>query len=337
MMKGIFSLLLVATLFSCSTQKNVYWVNSSKVDCVGVGPMSCMQVQKGNTMEEAQWQNFYSSIDGFDYEPGYIYKLQVKEKRLPKDEVPADASSIKYTLVKVLDKQMDNRAFANGKWLLARINGGPINRSIVLPTLEIDLDNNRIFGSGGCNTYSGPILELSQEVIELGNAVSTRKACINRNIEATYLKTLSQVKSYKANQAELVLLDENGEEVLAFIRQQEKEQANLRLNDIWALETIDGKSVTDLENRPVLEINLTEMRAMGTDGCNNFMGGIKKVDGKNLEFGVLAGTRKMCQNMAIPDQFGKSMLQVKGYQLVGLNLILTDEAGNQLMKFKKVD
>lgn len=337
MMKRIFSLLLVAMLFSCSTQKKIYWVNSRKVDCMGVGAMSCMQVQKGNNIEEKQWQNFYSSIEGFNYEPGYIYKLRVKEERFPEEKVSADASSIKYTLVKVVDKQMDNSVFANGKWLLTRINGESVNRSVVLPTLEIDLDNSRIFGSGGCNTYSGPIQQLTQEAIQLGNIASTRKACINRNIEDTYLKVLNQVASYKVDQSELVLFDENEEEVLAFIRQKENKQANLSLNDIWALETIHGKPVPDQESRPVLEINLIEMRAMGTDGCNNFMGEIKKVDGKNLEFGVLAGTRKMCPNMAIPDRFRKSMQQVRGYHLVGSTLILTDEVGNQLMKFKKVD
>ncbi|WP_430972509.1 META domain-containing protein [Sunxiuqinia rutila] len=337
MMKRIFSLLLVAMMFSCSTQKNVYWVNSSKVDCMGVGPMSCMQVQKGNNLEESQWQNFYSTIDGFDYEPGYFYKLKVKEEHLSKEEVPADASSIRYTLVKVLDKQVDRRALVNGKWLLARINGGPVNRSVVLPTLEVDLENHRIFGSGGCNSYSGPIQELTQEAILLGNVASTRRACMNRNIEDTYLKALSQIKSYKAVQSELVFYGEDGAELLAFIRQHEEEKVNQNLNDIWALETMNGEQVTDFEERPVLEIHLAEMRAVGTDGCNNFMGDIKKLDGKNLEFGVLAGTRKMCQNMTVSDQFGKSLQQVKGYQLVGLTLILTDEAGKELMKFKKVD
>ncbi|MGQ7868951.1 META domain-containing protein [Sunxiuqinia sp. sy24] len=337
MMKGIFSLLLVAMLFSCSTQKNVYWVNSSQVDCMGVGPMACMQVQKGNDIEESQWQNFYSTIDGFDYEPGYIYQLKVKEEHLPKEEVPADASSIKYTLVKVLDKQVDHRAFVDGKWLLARISGGPVNRSVVLPTLEIDLENSRIFGSGGCNSYSGPIQQLTQDAIQLGNVASTRRACMNRNIEDTYLKALSQVATYKAVQSELVFYGEDGAERLAFIRQYEDEKVNQNLNDIWALETMNGERVTDFEERPVLEIHLAEMRAVGTDGCNHFMGDIKKLDAKNLEFGVLAGTRKMCRTMTVPDQFGKSLQQVKGYQLVGLTLTLSDESGKELLKFKKVD
>ncbi|MFZ4461245.1 MAG: DUF4377 domain-containing protein [Patescibacteria group bacterium] len=34
--------------------------------------MKCMQVRQG-----ARWQNFYGSISGFEYVPGYNYRLQV--------------------------------------------------------------------------------------------------------------------------------------------------------------------------------------------------------------------------------------------------------------------
>ncbi len=225
-MRNLFVLILIFIFFSCSTQKKMneftYWVNSTKVDCMGIGPMSCMQVQKGSSVKESQWTSFYSAIDGFDYEPGYLYKLQVREESISKEAVPADASSIKYTLVKVLDKQIDNRSFIKGKWLLMRINGNPVNRSIALPTLEIDMDNFRISGSTGCNTYSGLIQRLNQETIQLGNVVSTRKACINRNIETVYLNALNEISTYRQDNDKLVLFGEKGNELLAFLKQKGK-------------------------------------------------------------------------------------------------------------------
>lgn len=70
------------------------------VDCVGVGPMKCMKIKE----QDQDWQLFYSSIEGFQFEPGYQYQLEVKvtEKQQP---IPADASSRQWTLVKVINKQ----------------------------------------------------------------------------------------------------------------------------------------------------------------------------------------------------------------------------------------
>ncbi|GAE83622.1 lipoprotein [Bacteroides reticulotermitis JCM 10512] len=59
-----------------------------------------MLVKKGNATE---WEYFYSNIEGFQYEPGYEFVLKVKEEKL--ENVPADASSIKYVLVKQISKE----------------------------------------------------------------------------------------------------------------------------------------------------------------------------------------------------------------------------------------
>ncbi len=48
------------------------------------------------------WKYYYSSIDGFDYEPGYIYKLRIREESV--ENPPADASSLKWTLIAVEEK-----------------------------------------------------------------------------------------------------------------------------------------------------------------------------------------------------------------------------------------
>ncbi len=337
-MNRILSLLLLVVLFSCSTTKNnefTYWVNSSKVDCMGVAPMKCLQVQKSEKLSESAWESFFAPIEGFDFEPGYIYKLRVKEEKIPLDQVPADASSIKYTLVEVLEKQLDHKALVAGEWLLARINKGPINRSVALPTININLDEMRVSGSGGCNTYSGPLEELTQKTIQFGNIVSTRKACMNRNIEPEYLKALGAIKTFEIKQSMLVFYDEKGDELLAFIAK--KKQINQRLNDIWALESIQGEVLANVKNRPMIEIHLAEMRAMGNDGCNHFRGKINKLDETDLEFGVFAGTKKMCPNMKIPDQFNKIIQQVKKYKLENLHLFLLDKDGKELMKLKKTD
>jgi hypothetical protein len=101
--------LLVATSCKSSDSKVMedsvtYWVNSARVPCVGVGPMECLQVRKS---ESADWQLFYSEIEGFDFEPGYVYRLRVREEILDPADVPADASSIRFVLLEVEEKKPD--------------------------------------------------------------------------------------------------------------------------------------------------------------------------------------------------------------------------------------
>ncbi len=75
-------------------------IGAQTVDCsAGAGRMKCMQVKE---KESDSWQNFYSNIEGFTYEPGYEYVLKVKTEKIANP--PADASSIKYTLIEQVSK-----------------------------------------------------------------------------------------------------------------------------------------------------------------------------------------------------------------------------------------
>jgi heat shock protein HslJ len=76
---------------------------------------------------------------------------------------------------------------------------------------------------------------------------------------------------------------------------------------------------------------------MGVDGCNHFNGPIRQVDSTMLVFGPIAGTRKMCVHMQVPDRFNQLLNQVRSYQLRELKLFLYDEQQNELMSFQKTD
>lgn len=71
------------------------------VDCIGVAPMECLSVRE---VGQTDWQLYYDSIEGFDFEPGYNYKLKINQTELDQADVPADASSIRWQLIEVLDK-----------------------------------------------------------------------------------------------------------------------------------------------------------------------------------------------------------------------------------------
>ncbi len=92
------SALLLSAYQSAPTTETLY-INSQLVDCVGVGPMQCMQVRSD---EQQPWTLFYQNIEGFQFEPGYRYQLTVSKEQLT--DVPADAPSLRYQLIKVVNK-----------------------------------------------------------------------------------------------------------------------------------------------------------------------------------------------------------------------------------------
>ncbi|MGK7905455.1 MAG: DUF4377 domain-containing protein [Hormoscilla sp.] len=75
------------------------YVGPNLVDCMGVAPQKCMLVREE---DEQEFTYFYFGIEGFDYEPGYNYKLRVR--KTPIANPPMDASSIQWTLVEQLEK-----------------------------------------------------------------------------------------------------------------------------------------------------------------------------------------------------------------------------------------
>ena len=64
--------------------------------CVGVAPQTCLVVDG---------QLFYDEIAGFDYEPGYTYRIVMEQyDRWPGREPPQDAGQYGYRLIEVLEK-----------------------------------------------------------------------------------------------------------------------------------------------------------------------------------------------------------------------------------------
>ena len=75
------------------------FVGPEQVDCVGVAPQQCLLVRYA---PEEDYQFFYSTIEGFEYEPGYDYELLVE--KTPIANPPADASSLRWTLLEVVSQ-----------------------------------------------------------------------------------------------------------------------------------------------------------------------------------------------------------------------------------------
>jgi hypothetical protein len=72
------------------------FVAEALVDCQGEGPMKCMRVRAA---EDQPWSLHYDRIEGFTYEPGFVYELRVERRDVAKPA--ADAPSSRYRLLEV--------------------------------------------------------------------------------------------------------------------------------------------------------------------------------------------------------------------------------------------
>lgn len=205
------------------TAETILYVNSSKVDCTGVGKMKCLQTQESDTLKPTDWKNFYGNIEGFEYEPGYIYKISVKKEKLDPANAPADASSIKYSLVEVIEKNIDAKMRLNDIWALKAINGETIDTAELSgmqkqPVLEIHLNDMKIFGNDGCNNMFGSIESLDEKNIVFGAMGGTKMACPNMKLSSKYITALGNTKSYKLDGLQLYFYDADGNEILRYLK-----------------------------------------------------------------------------------------------------------------------
>ncbi|MGL4649166.1 MAG: DUF4377 domain-containing protein, partial [Caldilineaceae bacterium] len=132
------------------------FVNSERVECTGVGPMMCLQVRES---QDADWQFFYSGIDGFFFVPGFLYELVVNVT--PVADAPADASSLAYTLVEVVSKEPaytgEPVALVGPTWLLRAFGEEAMVAydETVSPVTLIFGEDGSLAGNAGCNNIIG--------------------------------------------------------------------------------------------------------------------------------------------------------------------------------------
>lgn len=223
--KRIIALLIIGlTISACNKQTDEanivsLWINSQTVDCVGVAPMKCMQVQESDSIKQDDWKSFYSKIDGFEFEKGFVYHLKVKKEKLDPKTLPADVSSIKYILIEQISKE---KAPVNmdGKWKLVSVNmkALAITEEEKIPEIKINLKKKQLSGFNGCNRLTMGIELGAKNMIGFQAGIMTRMACPEPNYENDFMEALNSVKKYSISDTNLVFFNEEGVEVLSFQR-----------------------------------------------------------------------------------------------------------------------
>ena len=207
-------LLLIATIMglqSCSTeQKTVYWVNSIPQECKeGADKMQCLQVYKGESLDQAKWELLTVPIEGFTFEEGFFRKIEVSEKPLK------DTPSLAYTLVRELEKVKDTRFNLQGEWLLSQMGDSTITAE-AQPFLKLNVGEMKVNGSDSCNTLMGSIKTLTSKELVFGDVASTLMLCEKMEVADAFGAALKEVCSYELKDGQLLLFNQQGKALLTF-------------------------------------------------------------------------------------------------------------------------
>jgi len=203
------------------------FVAPETVDCVGVGPQTCLQVKYS---EQEEWTLFYGSIEGFEYEPGFGYELLVDISQV--ENPPADASSLKYTLVEEVakidvsdettvmpsDAAQSSDVLEGTAWALSSIQqDGSMSTSELDENITAEFSSGRLSGNSGCNTY-GADYSIDGDVLALSPAISTRMACPEEIMEReqAFLQGLVTISNFSLDGETLILTNAEGNVQLTF-------------------------------------------------------------------------------------------------------------------------
>lgn len=199
----ILSMLLFVAVNSCNKTQHIY-VADHLVDCQAPGKQKCMLL-KGKIVDN--WSTFYGDIEGFNYEEGYEYLLGVKVSEVKNP--PADAPSLKYTLVEVYEKKKTQKKVGLiNKWKVISMRG--VDKLTENPTIKFDDQEKKISGFAGCNNFFGTF-DPDTKQMDFSKMGVTRKICPDMTVENNFLNNLRDISHYEIEGNQLFFYDKNNE------------------------------------------------------------------------------------------------------------------------------
>ncbi len=198
------------------------------------------------------------------------------------------------------------------------------------------MNKSQFAGNNGCNSFSGVIHNVTSDKLLFENVLTTLRDCMDMPLTDAFDAAVKDIYVYKVENNTLSFCNKANEEVLSFTKKQ-VETADIRIHDIWVAINIEGEKVGQRDEMPRLELNLNTMEVFGNNGCNEFNGKIKSVTQKNISFGMMGMTRKMCRDMVLPGKFDQALQKVVSYKFANLHLTMYGKDGKELIKFLKVD
>lgn len=193
----------------------------------------------------------------------------------------------------------------DGTWILKSLNGQNVSDVFKgkTPTMTLNFGDNRVFGTGGCNSYNGKF-SYKDGVFSAPNVAATMMACFQENKESDFFAMLGGQNTVKVINGVLTFMN-GGKTVAEFVKGVDPAM----LSGKWVLESIAGKDMKELfpgENLSTLEFDAVEGRVKGNAGCNRYSGPYT-INSTVIEVGSLMTTRMACPNLSGETEFVKTL------------------------------
>ena len=146
----------------------------------------------------------------------------LKKEHLDPKEIPADASSIRYTLIKELKKKKDSLSPLQGDWRLTHIREKEVSENPKSVTIHFNISQNNVYGNDSCNSFFGSIKQITSNKMHFRALASTKRWCKDMSLATPFLQAIENVFFYRLDENSLFLLDENKSILMQFKRDQRK-------------------------------------------------------------------------------------------------------------------
>lgn len=197
MKKYLVLILFLLLAVSCKTTTETLIVSPTPVPCKNDTSQDCFQIKKDSISD---WVDFTGSIDGFEYEPGYSYILEVE-----KSTASNDGNDPKYTLKKILkkEKMLNSEQEITGNFIITTFKGTAVSDKNM--SMNFNAEAGQVSGKGVCNRFSGSFTT-SNSKIKFSQAATTKMMCQEPELERDFFQALNQVDHFSLKKEELMLM-----------------------------------------------------------------------------------------------------------------------------------
>ena len=205
---SIILFLVLITGFSYGKDKTNLYVADRKTECAG--SFECIQVKE---KVKGPWRVYSDTIEGFNYEEGYEYKILVQP--LQTKNTLSGLFEEKYKLLKVISKKKTGydpiEKLADKKWILQSLYDG--KRSFAIKDtgifIRFNLKDGKISGKNVCNGFTG-VFSITGAKISITSIASTKMLCKGEEFEQAIFEFYKKLISYKASDSQLVVYQLDG-------------------------------------------------------------------------------------------------------------------------------
>lgn len=224
-------------------------------------------------------------------------------------------------------------ADADGSWVVTGLEMGSGLRPPLPGTrLTLSVEGGRVWGSSGCNRFTGPVTELDEGRLAFGLLATTLMACPEPVMaqEQIYLSLLGRVDGARRVDGSLHLVA-GGSAVVSL------EPAGAAVEGEWRLTGYDSGGALEA---PAVEVtaHFEGDAVAGSSGCNRYRAGYR-VDGEAIEIGPAMTTRMACppEVMEVESRVLEAMGRVVSFRRDAGVLELLDAGGRVLLRFAAAD